>query len=108
MAGEIIVSGSPSFAGDPVSGNGTQINKPDPSREYVTDGDGYTYQTVPKMLPETIDDLTRFIGWSHYDAMMLHHAIISSVLTLKFGIMAGRLQLVESHPMEAGQGELRK
>lgn len=105
MAGEIIVMGSPQFGGDPVSGGGDPISKPDPTREYVTGGDGYTFQTLPKMLPETIDDLSRFIGFRVYDAMMVHHAIISSVLTLKFGILSGRLQLVETHPMEAGQEE---
>lgn len=105
MAGEIIVFGSPSDGGAPFSGDATTINKPDPTREYVTGGDGYAPQVLPKILPETIDDITRFLGWRTYDAMNTHFAIFSSILTLKLGIMGGRLQLVETHPMDAGQEE---
>lgn len=104
MAGETIVFGPPNNGGGPFSvGDTPRISTPDPTREYVAGGENWPLQTVPKLLPETIDDITRFIGWRQYDAMMTHFAILSSVLTLKLGIMSGRLQLVETHPMEAGQ-----
>jgi hypothetical protein len=105
MAGETIIFGSPQDGGVATTSSGSPIRKPDPTREYVAGGDGYSFQTLPKLLPQTIDDLSRFIGFRVYEAMLVHHAIISSVLTLKLGVMSGRLQLVETHPMKAGQDE---
>jgi hypothetical protein len=80
----------------PVAG-AKKVKRPDPRLEYVTGGKNRSSDD-PLALPESIDDLTRAFGFSAYDAMMAIPAVSSSINTLKLGIMAGDLQLTETHP----------
>jgi hypothetical protein len=74
------------------------VRRPDPRQQYVVGGNHYLGTSVPQVLPESIDDLTRAFGFSAYDALMAIPAVSSSINTLKLGIMAGDMQITETHP----------
>lgn len=80
----------------PVAG-ATTLKRPDPRLQYITGGKSRGGEG-PLALPESIDDLTRTFGFSAYDALMAIPAVASSINTLKLGIMAGDLQITETHP----------
>jgi hypothetical protein len=75
---------------------------PDPTEEYVAGGDGYWGVTIPAVLPEAIDDLTRDFGGQVYEAMDSGdaHAIR---MTLVHGILSGDITLTATHPLAPGQ-----
>lgn len=81
----------------PIAG-ATVVKRPDPRLEYVVAGKARE-TSDPLALPESIDDLTRTYGFTPYDALMAVPGVASSINTLKLGIMAGDLQLTETHPV---------
>ncbi len=90
--------------GDAIPVSGASEIVPDPTREYVSGGDGFSGDlNVPYKLPETIDDVTRAFGFKFYEAMRTHPDCFASSETLKLGIMAGEISLVETHPTRVGQ-----
>lgn len=92
-----------SGGGGPSPISGVQATRPDYTEEYLSGGLGYSGQIGLASLPESIDDLTRAIGYRAYDAMLQTPEVASSVRTLILGTMAGDLTLTPTFDVEPGQ-----
>ena len=82
---------------------GVQTTRPDYTEEYLSGGMGFHGNIGMASLPESIDDLTKAIGYRGYDAMLQTPEVASSVRTLILGTMAGDLTLTPTFDVQPGQ-----
>jgi hypothetical protein len=108
-------SGSGNGSADSASDLATVDPRADPLREYIAGGYGSSLLGGSlavgsdgigvRALGRSADDLTRQFGPQVYDSMMADPAVISSLNTLKQGIMAGGLQLLPAIQADPVTGE---
>lgn len=90
-------------------GGGSAVSKrlkPDPSKEYVAGNYNFWTGTIPRVLDQGIDQLTRYLGTRVYEAMMVDADVSSAVNTLKMGVLADEMLFIASvTPDGTKQGE---